>query len=482
MSIAAVPNPTTVHISAFSADVIFAGAPGVGLWKSSNRGSDWTATTSGGVCTWQYGNVGCGNHPWHNACATGVAMSTDSQLSMLGALSAWSDGTLDFGYAAAGRLVMAPGTAHSDYGRIMTAQAMLLWDSGCSAVTAAACTAAFCFAFCSGGPSLTTASVAGSNRYGAPAYYAPLQNDVLIFSRPFQGNFVTFPSCTLADGPTTNTAVTNQAALSFLSACAGSSTSAVIGAAAGVLLLSTNNGASWTQLSAAGTRSWVAAACSTDASTIFAAETAGAIFASYNSGQSWMRTSFDPTPTSSPSASATAPASSSTSATSSATSSATPTSTLCAAGTFRLGGLCAPCYPGTFSLAGASVCTLCPAGTFGNAAGLASAACSGQCDTCSAGTVYAAPSTSFSCVSSGTRSAPTSLSLLLWPAAHPQNPQHVDLIIAPLAVCISLTSAVTCAAAASIMGADGVVRYAVGTAGALHLEAAEPVSCSAVRA
>ena len=62
------------------------------------------------------------------------------------------------------------------------------------------------------------------------------------------------------------------------------------------------------------------------------------------------------------------------------------------------------------------------------------------------------------------RELPASLGLQLWPAAHPQNPQRADLVVAPLATCQQMTSAAACAAAASVAGADGVTRYVVGTA------------------
>jgi hypothetical protein len=67
----------------------------------------------------------------------------------------------------------------------------------------------------------------------------------------------------------------------------------------------------------------------------------------------------------------------------------------------------------------------------------------------------------------------------VWPAAHPSNPQHADLVIAPLATCQQLTSTAACAAAASIAGADGVMRYVVGTATAFNMEADETLTCSA---
>ena len=142
---------------------------------------------------------------------------------------------------------------------------------------------------------------------------------------------------------------------------------------------------------------------------------------------------------------------------------------------------CVPCPPGTYSQAGASSCTLCPAGTYGAAAGLTSAACSGACSACSEGSMFPPLASSLSCTAGGSaRAAPPSLSLLLWPAAHPQNAAHVDVIVAPLEKCQQLTSAAACSAAASIAGADGVVRYVIGTAAALHLEAAEPLECAAI--
>ncbi len=108
-----------------------------------------------------------------------------------------------------------------------------------------------------------------------------------------------------------------------------------------------------------------------------------------------------------------------------------------------------------------------------------SIACSGTCASCLAGatSLPAAPA-SLSCASTGARASPPNLNLLLWPAAHPENAQRVDLIVAPLAACTSLSSAAACAAAASITGADGTLRYVVGTAAAMHLEAAEALTCT----
>ena len=169
---------------------------------------------------------------------------------------------------------------------------------------------------------------------------------------------------------------------------------------------------------------------------------------------------------------------------------AAPSCSPCLAGSFAASSgsaACTPCSPGTFSSAtGASSCSPCDAGRYGSSAGLTTSACSGACSppsACAPGTAYppsAATITGLSCASSGARASPASLSLMLWPAAHPQNPPpHVDLVVAPLAACQQLTSAAACASAASIAGADGVQRYVVGTAAALHLEAAETLACSA---
>ena len=83
----------------------------------------------------------------------------------------------------------------------------------------------------------------------------------------------------------------------------------------------------------------------------------------------------------------------------------------------------------------------------------------------------------FSCVAADARAVPASLGLQLWPAAHPSNPQRVDLVVAPLATCQQMTSSAACAAAASIAGADGVTRYVVGTAASLNMEADESMRC-----
>ena len=148
-------------------------------------------------------------------------------------------------------------------------------------------------------------------------------------------------------------------------------------------------------------------------------------------------------------------------------------------------GSCVLCSPGTYSGAGASSCLPCPAGTYGSSAGLASSTCTGTCASttvCPLGTAYpppAAPITDLSCASSGARAVPSSLGVLLWPAANPSNPQHVDLIIAPLAMCRQLGGTCSTLASNTVVGADGVTRYIVSTAAALNLEAAEALTCSA---
>ena len=141
---------------------------------------------------------------------------------------------------------------------------------------------------------------------------------------------------------------------------------------------------------------------------------------------------------------------------------------------------CTPCAAGSWAAQGSTSCAPCPAGTFGDHAGLATSACSGTCATCTAGSTRpASSSSSVSCNTADIRAVPTSFGLQIWPAAHPSNPQHVDLVIAPSAQCAQLTSAGACAAAASIVGADGVTRFVVGTAAAFHMEAGETLTCAA---
>ena len=77
------------------------------------------------------------------------------------------------------------------------------------------------------------------------------------------------------------------------------------------------------------------------------------------------------------------------------------------------------------------------------------------------------------------RAVPSSLGVLLWPAANPSNPQHVDLVIAPLAMCQQLGGTCSTLASNMVVGADGITRYIVGTAAALNIEAAESLACTA---
>ena len=151
---------------------------------------------------------------------------------------------------------------------------------------------------------------------------------------------------------------------------------------------------------------------------------------------------------------------------------------ICPAG-FASGGtgVCSSCSPGTYSLAGAPSCTLCPPGTFGGAAGLSTAACSGACTGCPAGTAIPPQAAALSCVPADERAVPAALGVQLWPAAHPANLQRADLVIAPLALCQQMTSATACAAAASVVGTDNVIRYVVGTAESMNIEATEMLEC-----
>jgi hypothetical protein len=140
---------------------------------------------------------------------------------------------------------------------------------------------------------------------------------------------------------------------------------------------------------------------------------------------------------------------------------------------------CSPCPPGTYSdAAGARSCALCPAGTFGDHAGLSTAACSGTCALCTAGSTSPVTRT-HTCSSASARAIPSSLGLLIWPAAHPQNSQRIDLVVAPLLTCQQLLSSTVCASASTIAGADGITRYVVGTSASLNVEVAETLSCAA---
>ena len=164
-----------------------------------------------------------------------------------------------------------------------------------------------------------------------------------------------------------------------------------------------------------------------------------------------------------------------------------PPPALCAAGSWSSLGAaaCSPCPPGTYSLAGAAACSPCPYGTYGSRAGLATAACSGVCAVsaaCPAGTAYPPPAagSALSCAATGSRAVPGALGLQLWPAAAPGNTRQADLVVAPLAACQALTGATdsACGGALSVVGTDGVARFAVGTAAQLHMQAAATMTCS----
>ena len=165
----------------------------------------------------------------------------------------------------------------------------------------------------------------------------------------------------------------------------------------------------------------------------------------------------------------------------------TPACSPCLAGSSSGSGSpsCSPCPPGTYSLAGAAACTPCPYGTYGSRAGLATAACSGVCAVsaaCPAGTAYPPPAagSALSCAATGSRAVPGALGLQLWPAAAPGNTRQADLVVAPLAACQALTGATdsACGGALSVVGTDGVARFAVGTAAQLHMQAAATMTCS----
>ena len=155
------------------------------------------------------------------------------------------------------------------------------------------------------------------------------------------------------------------------------------------------------------------------------------------------------------------------------------TCTQCPAGTFSyVPGLvtstppCLPCAPGFFSFAdGAPFCIPC-------AAGATSEAGASSCAPSSSGGSGSSPASSLTCAAADARAVPASLGLQLWPAAHPLNPEGVDLVVAPLATCQQMASEEACAAAATVAGADGEARYVVGTAAAFNMEADETLTCS----
>jgi hypothetical protein len=151
--------------------------------------------------------------------------------------------------------------------------------------------------------------------------------------------------------------------------------------------------------------------------------------------------------------------------------------TLCPAGTWSSRGseFCSPCPPGTYSLSGAGSCSLCPTGTFGSRAGLQSETCSGVCIGCPSGSTIA-PSSALTCVSDDARAISSSLGMLLWPAAHPNNPHDVDLIIAPADVCANQVG--FCCEGREHITINNIQRFVIGTASELHMEEAEVLTCN----
>ena len=97
---------------------------------------------------------------------------------------------------------------------------------------------------------------------------------------------------------------------------------------------------------------------------------------------------------------------------------------------------------------------------------------------CAAALAAASGSDPATCAPPASSSVPSSSGLQIWPAAHPDNPLRADLVVAPAAVCAQYATSSACASAASIAGSDGVTRFVIGTAAALHLEAAESLACT----
>lgn len=153
---------------------------------------------------------------------------------------------------------------------------------------------------------------------------------------------------------------------------------------------------------------------------------------------------------------------------------------LCPAGLIPQGnGACIYCPPGTYSLAGAISCLLCNEGRYGGAAGLTTPECSGPCPGCPAGTANPPQTSSLLCATNNARALPSALGMRLWPAAHPQNPQNVDLIVAPDVECRARLGVLSCADVTGLasIAMDGITRYVVGTAAEMNMEPAEELTC-----
>lgn len=68
----------------------------------------------------------------------------------------------------------------------------------------------------------------------------------------------------------------------------------------------------------------------------------------------------------------------------------------------------------------------------------------------------------------------------IWPAAHPLNPQALDLVLAPAALCAQMTPGGTCTTSPfnQLVGSDGINRFVVGTAAALNMEPSSSLQCT----
>ena len=68
----------------------------------------------------------------------------------------------------------------------------------------------------------------------------------------------------------------------------------------------------------------------------------------------------------------------------------------------------------------------------------------------------------------------------LWPAAHPTNNDRIDLIVAPEETCKAILNVNTCVGSRASVVIDGVIRYSIGKAIDLNMEAGEMLSCESV--
>ena len=117
------------------------------------------------------------------------------------------------------------------------------------------------------------------------------------------------------------------------------------------------------------------------------------------------------------------------------------------------------------------------------AGGLVALSYNASCPPCAAMCGGSSPTTSTSTLTCSVQNAqviPSTFGLLVWPALDPLNPQGVDLIIAPLAVCTEMAAGGVCNTSAvnAVVDSDGVTRYVVGTASGLRMRATAPLACS----